>query len=56
MIVQNFQKSHNEQVMQISIHQTGWNLHFLTQARRVSVPEKLALLLENVPLGTQLPM
>jgi len=42
MNVHNFQKFHNEQVVQIGIHQTDWTLHFQTQPHRVSVPEESA--------------
>ena len=36
----NFQKFHNEQVVQNGIHHTDRTLHFQTQPRRVSVPEQ----------------
>jgi hypothetical protein len=42
MIVQNFQKFNNEQVVQSGIHQTDWTLHFQTQPHRVSVSEQFA--------------
>jgi len=42
MIVQNFQKFHNEQVVHIGTHKTDCNLHFQTQPHRVSEHEQFA--------------
>ena len=42
MIVQNFQKFHNKQVVQIGTHQTDWILHFQIQPHRVSEHEQSA--------------
>jgi len=42
MIVQNFQKFHNKQLVTLCIQQTDWALYFQTHPPRVSVPEQFA--------------
>jgi len=42
MIEENFKKFHNEQVVQIGIHQTDWTIRFKTHLHKMSITEKFA--------------